>query len=38
MEKQRKEKRREMKALIGRLEDVVMGVAESGGVVVNGNA
>jgi mediator of RNA polymerase II transcription subunit 21 len=38
MEKQRKEKRREMRALVGRLEDVVMGVAESGGVVVNGNA
>jgi mediator of RNA polymerase II transcription subunit 21 len=38
MEKQRNEKRREMRALVGRLEDVVMGVAESGGVVVNGDA
>jgi hypothetical protein len=38
MERQRKQKRREMRALVGRLEDVVMGVAESGGVVVNGDA
>lgn len=37
VENQRREKRREMRALVSRLEDVVMGVAESRGVVVNGS-
>jgi mediator of RNA polymerase II transcription subunit 21 len=39
MERARKEKRREMRALVGRLEDVVMGVASSDGgrVVVTGS-
>ena len=36
MEARRKEKRKEMRGLVRRLEDVVMGVANSGGVVVNG--
>ena len=35
MERQRREKRKEMRGLVSRLEDVVMGVAESNGVVVN---
>lgn len=37
VERQRCEKRAEMRALVGRLEDVVMGVADSRGVVVNGS-
>lgn len=36
MEGRRREKRREMRALVGRLEGVIMGVAKSDGVVVNG--
>ena len=35
MEERRREKRREMKELVARLEDVVMGVADSNGVAVN---
>ena len=37
MERRRREKRREMRALVGRLEDVVMGAADSNGVVLNGS-
>ena len=37
MEKRRKAKRQEMRRLVERLDHVVMGVASSGGVVMNGS-
>ena len=38
MEQRRREKRKEMRGLVKRLEDVIMGVAENNGVVVNGTS